>query len=319
MKAAVYDVPGGPHVLEYREVADPVCAADAVLIRVHAISIEGGDLINRASTPPPGPGHVPGYAAAGEIIAVGAQVRDRAVGQHVASFDMGGSHAALRAVPASRTWLLPDGLDMAVAAAMPISFGTASHALLDRGGLRRGEVVLVQGGAGGVGVAAIQLAHQAGATVIATVSGPARIARLTALGLTHAIDHRTTDVVARVLELTEGRGVDLVLDPVGSTLGTSLAVLRPEGRLAFVGNAGREALHVDLWPALQGNQTLVGVFMGTQLEKPRVHAEVARLLAQAAQGTLEVPVARRFTLSDAAAAHAYAEDESFLGRVVLVP
>src|SRR5690606_10847995 len=124
------------------------------------------------------------------------------------------------------------------------------------------------------------------------------VARLTALGLTHAIDHRTTDVVARVLELTEGRGVDMVLDPVGSTLRTSLDVLRPEGRLVFVGNAGREALQVDLWPALQGNQTLMGVFMGTQLEKPHVHADVARLLARAAQGTLEVPVARRFPLSE---------------------
>ena len=319
MKAAVYDVPGPARVIQYCDVPDPVCPVDGVLIRVEAISIEGGDLINRASTPPPGPRHVPGYAAAGEVVAVGAQVRDRVVGQKVTSFDMGGSHAALRAVAASRTWQVPQGLDMASAAALPISFGTAYHALFDRGRLAAGETVLIQGGAGGVGVAAIQLARQAGATVIATVSGDERAAGLTALGLTHAVDHRTTDVRERVRELTAGRGVDLVLDPVGSTLQASLDVLRPEGRLVFVGNAARESLQLDLWPALQANQTLMGVFMGTQLEKPEVHAAVDRLLARAAAGALKVPVARTFPLSEAAAAHAYAEEHSILGRIVLLP
>jgi len=319
MKAAVYDAPGAPHVLQYREVAEPACPADGVLIRVEAISIEGGDLINRASTPPPAAGYIPGYAAAGEIVAVGPQVRDRAVGQKVTSFDMGGSHAQLRAVTASRTWPVPEGLDMAAAAALPISFGTAGHALFARGGLSRGETVLVQGGAGGVGVAAIQLAHQAGARVIATVSGAERGKQLVTLGLDHAIDHRTSDVEAQVRRLTAGRGVDLVLDPVGSTLRASLAMLRPEGRLVFVGNAGRAPLELDLWHALQANQSLLGVFMGTQLEKPEVHAAVSRLLERAAERTLQVPVAKTFPLADAAAAHAYAEEASFLGRVVLVP
>ncbi|MDR7126413.1 zinc-binding alcohol dehydrogenase family protein [Pseudotabrizicola sp. 4114] len=319
MKAAIYTAPGDPEVLHYRDIPDPSCARDEVLIKVEAVSIEGGDLINRASTPPPTPNHVPGYAAAGEIIAVGADVDDRFVGQKVTSFDMSGSHAELRAVKATRTWIVPEGLGLAPAAALPISFGTAYHALFRRGGLAEGETVLVQGGAGGVGAAAIQLAHGIGATVIATVSGTERAARLATLGLAHPIDHREANVTEEIMRLTKGQGVDLVVDSVGSTLTDSLASLRPEGRLVFVGNAGRSSLEIDLWPALQANQTLLGVFMGTQLEKPDIHKSVASMLEKAAAGTLAVLIDKTFSLANAAAAHAYAERNPVLGRVVLLP
>ncbi|MGO4126596.1 zinc-binding alcohol dehydrogenase family protein [Inquilinus sp. YAF38] len=318
MKAAVYDYPGPPDVLRYADVPDPVCPSDGVLIRVETAAIEGGDLINRASTPPPRPAFVVGYAAAGKIIAVGEKVSNRQVGQKVTSFDLAGSHAQLRAVAASRTWPVPEGLDMAAAAALPIAFGTAHHCLFARGGLKRGETVLIQGGAGGVGLAAIQLAHRAGATVLATVSGVERAERLVRLGLDHAIDHRSAGVVDTVMRLTEGRGADLVVDPVGITLQDSLAALRPEGRLVFVGNAGGSQLSIDLWPALQANQSLFGVFMGTQLEKPDVYLTVSRMLELAATGDLRVIVDRTFPLAAAAEAHAYAEGNSVLGRVVIV-
>ncbi len=319
MKAAVYDHSGTPDVLRYADVPDPVCPKDGVLIRIEAAAIEGGDLINRASVPPPHPGFIGGYAAAGEVIEVSEKVKYRHVGQKVTSFDLGGSHAELRAVPASRTWPVPEGLDMYAAAALPISFGTAHHCLFARGGLKRGETVLIQAGAGGVGGAAIQLAHLVGATVLATVSGSERAERLVGLGLDHAIDHRLVDVVDTVMRLTEGRGVDLVVDPVGATLQDSLAVLRPEGRLVFVGNAGGAALNIDLWPALQANQSLYGVFMGTQFEKPDVYATVSQMLDWAVAGDIKVVVDRTFPLSAAAEAHAYAESNSILGRVVIVP
>lgn len=319
MKAAIQNTPGDPSVLLYEDVPDPSCARDGVLIKVEAISIEGGDLINRASTPPPKPKHVLGYAAAGEIVAVGADVADRFVGQKVTSFDMSGSYAELRAVKATRTWIVPEGLAIVAAAALPISFGTAHHSLFSRGGLAEGETVLVQGGAGGVGTAAIQLAHRHGAKVIATLSGIERAARLTALGLAHPIDYRTVDATEEIMRFTAGRGVDLVVDSVGSTLKDSLASLRPEGRLVFVGNAGRSSLELDLWPALQANQTLLGVFMGTKLEKPDIYQSVVSMLEKAAAGTLEVLIDRTFSLADAAAAHAYAEGNPLLGRVVLFP
>lgn len=319
MKAAIYDHPGPPDVLRYADVPDPVCPDDGVLISVEAAAIEGGDLINRAATSPPHPTFVVGYAAAGTIVAVGEKVIERHIGQKVTSFDLAGSHAELRAVAASRTWPVPEGLAMAAAAALPIAFGTAHHCLFARGGLKPGEIVLIQAGAGGVGLAAIQLAHRAGATVLATVSGAARAERLIGLGLDHAIDHRAADVVDTVMRLTEGRGADLVVDPVGTTLQASLAALRPEGRLVFVGNAGGSQLGIDLWPALQANQSLFGVFMGTQFEKPDVYRTVSRMLELAAAGDLKVIVDRAFPLAAAAEAHAYAESRSILGRVVLVP
>lgn len=319
MKAVTYDRPGPPDVFEYKDVADPACPSDGVLIRVDAISIEGGDLINRRSSAPPHPDFVIGYAAAGTVIEVGPSVKDRRVGQRLATFDVSGSHAAVRAVAADQTWIVPDDLDIGEAAAVPISFGTAHHALLSRGQLSKDETVLIQAGAGGVGIAAVQLAKRAGARTIATVSGRERAEALFSLGLDHAIDHREEDVASAVMSITAGVGVDLVVDPVGTTLNASLEVLKPEGRLVFVGNAGGDGVKADLWKAMQSNQSLHGVFMGTQLIKPGVHEAVSRILADAAEGSLKVAIAARFPLSEAAAGHAFAEGSTKLGRVILNP
>lgn len=319
MKAAVYSEPGSPQVLRYIEVQDPILGPDDVLFAVEAISIEGGDLIHRRLAPPPTPDHIVGYAAAGTITAIGPNVKDRRVGDRVTSFDLAGSHAALRAVKSSRTWLLPSGLDMGVAAALPISFGTAHHCLHARAKLGTDETVLVQAAAGGVGLAAVQLAREAGATVIAVTSGEDRAARLLELGAHHVIDRKGQDVVEATLSLTSDKGVDVVIDPVGSTLQDSLLALAPEGRLIFVGNAGGGDLSVRLMPAMQDNQSLLGVCMGTQLEKPDVHATVDQMLAKAAKGTFNVVIDQTFNLTDAAAAHSYAESSNPFGRVVLQP
>ena len=245
MKAAVYDVEGSPGVLKYVDVPEPVTGSDDILISVEAISIEGGDLINRRSTPPPLPSWIVGYAAAGTVVAVGSKVRSRTVGDRVAAFHMQGSHAERWAVPAERTWLIPDGVGMAEAAALPISFGTAHHCLFTRGMLRQGETVLIQAAAGGVGLAAVQLASQAGATVIAVVSGTQRRVRLRELGADYVVDRTKDNIVDSVRQYTHGTGVDLVIDPVGTTLPVSLSALAPEGRLVFVGNAGGGSLTVD--------------------------------------------------------------------------
>ncbi|SFH53590.1 NADPH:quinone reductase [Palleronia marisminoris] len=319
MKAAVYDQQGDPSVLDYRDIPNPNVRPGEVLVEMQAVSIEGGDLINRRMSPPPGPGHVVGYASAGNVISVGAEVCTRRVGDRVVCFSSDGSHAALRAVPAVQTWLLPEGVHFTVAAAVPISFGTAHHCLFARGNLQSDETVLVQGGTGGVGLATIQLAKHAGAKVIAVASEASRLVRLTALGADHVIDHRTTDVAQAVLDLTKGAGVDLVVDPVGSTLETSLRALGPEGRLIFVGNAGGGDLTVSLWPALQANQSLLGVFMGTQFAKPVVFSKVDSVLSDIAAGKLEVLIDRQFSLSQAAEAHDHAERGKPFGRVVLLP
>ncbi|MEJ0232401.1 zinc-binding alcohol dehydrogenase family protein [Klebsiella michiganensis] len=319
MKAAVYDVEGAPGVLKYVDVPEPVTGSDDILISVEAISIEGGDLINRRSTPPPLPSWIVGYAAAGTVVAVGSKVRSRTVGDRVAAFHMQGSHAERWAVPAERTWLIPDGVGMAEAAALPISFGTAHHCLFTRGMLRQGETVLIQAAAGGVGLAAVQLASQAGATVIAVVSGTQRRGRLRELGADHVVDRTKDNIVDSVRQYTHGTGVDLVIDPVGTTLPVSLSALAPEGRLVFVGNAGGDSLTVDLWPAMQSNQTLMGVFMGPLFARHGVRTSVDEMLQAVAAGRVTVVIDRIFPLANAAAAHEFAETAKPLGRIVMKP
>lgn len=319
MKAAVYDECGPPEFLRYVDVPDPEVGPGDVLIEVEAISIEGGDLINRRSVQPPHAGHVVGYAAAGTIVAVGDHVSARKIGDRVTSFDVDGSHAALRSIPANQTWLVPDGVGWAYAAALPISFGTANHCLFRRAALKAGETVLVQAAAGGVGLAAIQLAKRAGALVIASSSDDGRLSRLAAIGADHVIDHRARNVAEEVLEYTQGKGVHVVIDPVGSTLPTSLHLLAPEGRLVFVGNAGGGSLTVDLWSAMQANQSLLGVFMGTQFADPNVFSTVDDMLRDVAEARIQVPIDRSFALENAADAHRHAEGGKPFGRVVMQP
>ncbi|MCV0057509.1 zinc-binding alcohol dehydrogenase family protein [Pseudomonas aeruginosa] len=319
MKAAVYDAQGAPSVLKYVDIPTPAIGPDDVLVRVEAISIEGGDLINRRSTPPPRPAWVVGYAASGTVAAVGSNVRGRQVGDRVAAFDMQGSHAEFWAVPARRTWRIPEGVDAADAAVLPISFGTAHHCLFTRGALLEGETVLIQAAAGGVGLAAVQLAAQAGATVIAVASGSERSSRLIELGADHVVDRAAGDVVDTVRQITDGAGANLVIDPVGTTLPASLSALAAEGRLVFVGNAGGGDLAVDLWPAMQSNQTLLGVFMGPLFERPAVRSSVDDLLQAVATGRIRAVIDRTFPLAEAAAAHEFAETAKPLGRIVMKP
>ncbi|RJE82020.1 quinone oxidoreductase family protein [Paracoccus onubensis] len=319
MKAAVYDKCGVPEVLTYKDVPDPCLGASDVLIDVEAISIEGGDLINRRLTPPLEPGYIVGYASAGTVIAVGDKVTERKPGDRVTGFASDGSHAALRAVPENQTWIVPDGVGFAEAAALPISFGTAHHCLFARGALQTGETVLVQAAAGGVGLAAIQLAKHAGAKVIAVSSGSGRLPKLQSIDVDHVIDHRNDDVAETVLELTDGAGANLIVDPVGATLTVSLKALAQDGRLVFVGNAGGGDLTLDLWPALQANQSLFGVFMGTKLIERQVRATVDSLLSQIAEAKLKVFLDKRFPLASAAKAHDYAERCRPFGRVIMQP
>ena len=262
MKAAVYYETGRPEVLRYEDVADPTPGSRAVLIEVEAISIEGGDTLNRLGGLMPAVPHIVGYQCAGTIREVGESVSDRHPGQRVVATMAHGSHAELVAVPAAATWAIPDGMDMTDAACVPIAFGTADDCLFEFGQLREGETVLVQAGAGGVGLAAIQLAKRAGATVLATASSTDKIERLAEFGLDHGIDYRSTDFADEARSLTGGRGVDLVVDSVGSTLAGSVRALAYRGRISYVGNAGRDPQPFDPSTLMQGNQMIHGVFLG---------------------------------------------------------
>ncbi|HTR61145.1 MAG TPA: zinc-binding alcohol dehydrogenase family protein [Candidatus Binataceae bacterium] len=320
MKAAVYYENGGPEVFKYEDVADPVCHPKGVVVRVEAVSIEGGDTLNRWRGPLLAKPHIVGYQAGGEIVQVGAEVDNLRVGQKVTTVFNFGSHAALRAVPARNAWPVPAGFDIKLASAIPVPFGTADDCLFEFGHLKKGETVLVQAGASGVGVAAIQLAKRAGATVIATASSDERLERLKPLGMDHGINYRRDDVAKAVMKLTDRKGADLVVDPVGgSTLQSSIMALAYRGRISMVGAAGREAMTVDVSPLMAGNRSLTGVFLGAEIATDRAHNMIQRLVDEAARGEYKVVIDRTFPLREAAAAHAYIESRQAVGRVLLIP
>lgn len=320
MRAAVYYETGGPEVFRYEEVPDPQCGPGQVLVQVEAISIEGGDTLNRGDGAMTSTPHIVGYQCAGTIVEVGAGVADRQVGQKVVATMPSGSHAELVAVPTIVTWPLPDDGDVVALACVPIAFGTAHDCLFEFGRLAKGETVLIQAGAGGVGVAAIQLAKQAGATVLATASSDERLEWLRPLGMDHGIDYSQEHWVRAVRDLTGGRGVDLVVDSVGGrVLGGSLRSLAHRGRCITVGQAGRDPQPVDVSLLTAGNSSLTGVFLGAEITTERAQTMIAGLVDDVAAGRLQVVVDRTFPLAEAADAHAYIESRQAVGRVVLVP
>ena len=322
MKAAVIHENGGPDALRYEDVPDPECPDGCVLIDVEAISIEGGDLLARAVSPLPWVPHIVGYLAAGTVAEVGAGVEDRAVGDRIVTLNMSGSHAARRAVPAMSTWPIPEGLDAAPAAGIPVALGTAHECLFTAAGLEAGQTALIHAGAGGVGMAAIQLAQQAGATVISTASSDDKLERLKGLGLDHGINYASENFVERTRELTDGRGADVILDSVGGqNLVDSVGALAYRGTLVSVGVAGRAGSGIEARDLWQQNNTLRGVFLGGALlnEYPRVHAMIAGLFERVANGDLHVEIARTFPLAEAAAAHEFIESRQAFGRVVMTP
>ena len=320
MKAAVYAHTGGPEVLRYADMPDPECFPGAVVIEVAAISIEGGDTLNRAGGDMPAVPHVVGYQCAGTIIEVGEGVTDRHIGQQVVTTMMWGSHAERVVTFTGTTWPLPDGSDPMAMACVPIAFGTAHDCLFEFGHLREGETVLIQAGAGGVGIAAIQLASRAGATVFATASSVDRLDRLAPFGLDRGFDYTDDRWVDLVRTATGGGGVDLVVDSVGGrVLSGSVSCLARRGRVVSVGNAGRDPQPLDVGLLFAGNTSVTGVFFGGEIMTPRVHGLVADLLDEVAAGSLQVVVDRTFPLAEAAAAHAYIESRQAFGRVVLIP
>jgi NADPH2:quinone reductase len=319
MKAAVYYETGGPDVFRYEDVPDPECHPQGVTIRVEAVSIEGGDVLNRAGGMLASRPHCVGYQAAGTIVEVGAEVTERSIGQRVASVFPFGSHAELRQVGWRQSFVVPDALGIEEAATVPIPFGTADDCLFEYGRLKKGETVLVQAGSSGVGLAAIQLAKRAGARVITTASSPAKLERLREIGADHGIDYTRQDFVAEVKALTDGRGVDVLVDGVGGEVTQrGFEVVAYKGRVLMYGTVARDFARYDL-SEMRMNKSITGVSLTPEFATDRVVSMVERHLRDVAKGELRVVIDRRFPLAEAAAAHAYIESRQAFGRVLLVP
>jgi NADPH2:quinone reductase len=322
MKAAVYYENGDPSVFKYEDVPEPALHPAGVLIDVKAIAIEGGDVLNRAGGALTSTPHIVGYNCAGVVREVGANVTDRKPGDRVTALMASGSHAEVVSVPASSTFLVPDGCSIEAAAGVPVSWGTAHDCLFEFGRLQKGETVLVQAGTSGVGIACVQLAHRAGARVIATSSSDDKLDRLKQYGMDTGVNYRSGDFVQAVRDATGGQGVHLVVDSVGGkTLEGSLMCIGYRGRVITVGNVSREGKGIDI-SALSGtNGSLTGVFFGLETFRSaaRVVPMMDQLLADIAKGELTVVIDRTYPLAEAAAAHAYIESRQAFGRVVMVP
>ena len=206
------------------------------------------------------------------------------------------------------------------AACVPVTFGTAHDCLFEFGRLKAGETVLIQAGASGVGMAAIQLAKRAGARVLATASSNQRLERLKEYGLDEGINYSEKDLAAEVRRLTKNKGVDLVVDGVGGkVLQKSIEAAAFRGRIITFGQAGRGSWKIDVSGLPMGNKTLTGVYLGAEIATERVQKMINKILEDIAAGLLKVPIDRKFPLSQAAEAHAYIESRQAVGRVLLIP
>ena len=317
--------PGGPDVLRLAERPDPVPAAGEVLIEVAAAGVNRPDVLQRlgAYPPPPGASDVPGLEVAGRVMAVGPNVVGLRPGDTVCALVSGGGYASRCVAPVPQCLPIPAGLDLVAAAAMPETFFTVWTNVFERGALQRGETALFHGGTSGIGTTAIQLAVARGARVLATAGSDEKCRACVALGAEHAINYRTADFVAAVLEHTGGRGVDLVLDIMGgSYVPRNLAALAIDGRLVQIGLLeGAPTATIDLRHILGRRLTLTGSTLRARSvdEKGRIAAALRREVWPLVEaGRVKPIVAATFPLADAAAAHRLMESSTHIGKIVLV-
>lgn len=319
MKAIVYEKNGPPDVLEYRQVDDPVLDSGQVLIRTKAISIEGGDLIARATGPLPTAPHIGGYQRAGIVDAIGEGVQGVELGQRVVGFNWSGACAELSAVPAHFVYPIPDGMSFEEAVIIPVTFGTAAQAILNHCGLSAGETVLITGATGGVGVAAVQLAKSVGATVIGTGSSDRHLQCLKDFGMDYGINYKTDNVGKICRKITGGKGVDLAMDNVGGdTIASILSAMRIGGRISVVGIVGDPVGSSFPSMGLIGKQlSAKGTFFGMDMHTREAHEMIDEIMVRVNNGELSMPIDSKFPLAKAAEAHRYIENNRVFGRVVL--
>lgn len=318
MKAAVYDTNGEPEVFSYEEVADPEPGPDQVLIKVEAISIEGGDLSQRRSNAPPSARHIVGYAAAGKIIEVGEDVQHFSLGQKVVTFDFAGSHAELRAVPAATTFAIPEELDVQLAIASFIGVSTAALAIR-QSGATKGDYVLVTGATGGVGNAAMQLLANEGMHVYATSRNPETFKELQKFGAEETIRIGDNPIHQQVRKLRK-EGVDVFIDTVGmDVLLNGIKAVKEGGKAVLIAGRSGESNFIDPLYIVSHRLTLTGCFLGVIMDKPWVKDLVEEALQSVATGTVKPLVDKVYSLSEVKKAHARAEQSGTLGRVLMVP
>jgi putative PIG3 family NAD(P)H quinone oxidoreductase len=324
MKAIQITEPGGPEVLVWADVPDPVPAPGEVLIAVAASAVNRADLLQRAGFYPPPPGASPilGLECSGRIVALGDGVTGWSVGDEVCALLAGGGYAESVAVPAGQVLPVPKGIDLVDAAGLPETVCTVWSTVFMAAGLQPRETLLVHGGAGGIGTTAIQLGKAIGARVVATAGSPEKVARCRELGADTAIDYRAEDFVARLDEITAGRGADVILDVIGAAyLARNLDALAVNGRLVVVGMQGGSKGELDLGKLMSKRAAIISTTLRARpvAEKSAIVAGVREhVWPLTADGALTVVTEQRFPLAEATAAHRLVESSGHVGKVLLV-
>jgi len=342
MKAMVVQHYGPPENFELREVPDPQPKAGEALIRVRAVGINFADLLQRMGIYPgvPKPPFVPGLEIAGVIerLTPGGETSADALGEgdRVVALTHFNAYAELAAVPAGRVYRLPEGMSFEDAAAIPVNYLTAYHSMFEMGNLHRGDRILVHGAAGGVGIAAVQLAKTRGLVTFGT-AGASKQDFLRRLGVDHPIDYSREDFVAAVRGIAPD-GIEMVMDPIGGrNFARSAECLGQAGRLVVYGfsaaagpdgkksllRGGKALLQMPRFNPLDmmsRNLTVIGVHLG-RLEKKSglLRRQLAELFKMYAAGEIKPVIAKTFPLAEAGAAHRYIHERRNIGKVILLP
>ncbi len=324
MKAIRLHTFGEPEVLQLEEVPDPQPGAGQVVVRVHAVGVNPVETYIRSGMyPKPPTPYTPGNDGAGIIAALGPEVTGLHVGDRVyIAGSVSGTYAELAVCAATRVHPLPQPASFAQGAAINVPYGTAYHALFQRAHGMAGESVLVHGASGGVGIAAVQLARAAGMRVIGTAGTERGKQLVLDQGAQHVLDHTTSGYMEEVMRLTDGRGVDVIVEMLANVnLGNDLNVIARGGRIAAIGNRGpgnQGTVTVNPRAAMSRDAAILGISLGNASERELVSMHAA-LVAGLATGALRPVIGQEFPLADAAKAHHAVIESRAYGKIILVP
>ena len=326
MKAVFISEPGGPEVLEVREVPAPEPGQGEVLIDVVAAGLNRADVQQRRGyyPPPPGASEIPGLEVSGRIAGFGPGVtKPFSIGDKVVALLSGGGYAQQVAVPSEQVLRIPDGVDLVTAAALPEVAATVYSNLVMTAQLQPGETVLIHGATGGIGTMAIQLAKALGATVAATAGTDEKVSTAKAfLGADIAINYAEEDFAESLRAQNGGKGADVILDVVGAKyLQKNVDALADYGRLVVIGLQGGAKGELDLGQLLRKRAAVVATAL-----RPRPAAEKGVIMTAVrdsvwplvADGRIQPLVAKTFPLDQAGAAHKYFDSGEHVGKVLLV-
>jgi NADPH:quinone reductase len=322
MKALVCKAFGSLESLQVEDVPAPIAAPGQVVIDVVAASVNFPDalIVQGKYQVKPALPFIPGAEVSGTIAGVGEGVDSALIGTRVLAVCGRGAFAQQVAVKAEAALPLDDDIDLATAAAMPLTYGTAYHALLDRADLQPGETLLVLGAGGGVGLAAIELGKILGATVIAAASSQEKLDAAASRGATHLINYTTEDSRARLKDITGDNGVDVVCDPVGGPhTEPALRATGWRGRYLVIGFAAGDIPRIPLNLTLLKGSAVIGVFWGEFMrrEAARGAAELAQLVTWLREKRLRPLVTERYPLANAAAALAAVYERKVTGKLLI--